>query len=123
MSYQADTEVRPAPAVVARRRGDSLKVELLSPAIGAEVTNFNMLDAIEDDALVAELRALLLQHKVIVFRDQDITSEQHVRFSRRFGELEVNPFLDQHPEFPELVTLYKSAEKRGTENSYHSDVT
>ena len=35
----------------------------------------------------------LLDYKVIFFRDQDITTEQHLAFARRFGELETHPFV------------------------------
>ena len=41
---------------------------------------------------MAEIRALLLKYRVVFFRDQDITREQHVAFARRFGELEDIPW-------------------------------
>ncbi len=46
------------------------------------------------------------RHSVLVFRDQQLTPEQLIRFSRRFGELEVH-VLDQylHPDHPEILVV------------------
>ena len=46
------------------------------------------------------------RHSVLVFRDQHLTPEHLLRFSRRFGELEVH-VLDQylHPDHPEILVV------------------
>jgi taurine dioxygenase len=41
---------------------------------------------------------------VLVLRDQDLTTAQHVAVSRHFGELEVHPMRPQG-EFPEILLL------------------
>ena len=112
-----------APAVT--RRGGSIKVEPLTCAIGAELSNVNLGDASRDDALFAEIKSLLLKHKVLFFGDQDITRAEHVAFARRFGELEDHPVLGSDPENPGLVLIYKGPDKREEqyENSYHCDAT
>ncbi len=47
--------------------------------------------------LIAEIRALLLKHRVLFFRDQDITRAEHVAFARHFGELEDHPVAGSDP--------------------------
>ena len=47
-------------------------------------------------------------HKVLFFRDQDITRAEHVAFARHFGELEDHPVAGSDPENPGLVRIYKS---------------
>ena len=59
----------------------------------------------------------------LFFRDQPLTAAQHVAFARRFGELEVHPFIPANDELPELVRFAKSADVGGYENGWHSDVT
>ena len=84
-----ETHLPAAPAVV--KSGSltrSIRVEPLTCAIGAELGNVNLGVASRDPDLVAEIRALLLKHKVLFFRDQDITRAEHVAFARHFGELE-----------------------------------
>ena len=39
------------------------------------------------------------------FRDQDIDTEQHLAFARRFGELEIHPFAPHKPGFPEVLAI------------------
>ena len=115
-----------APAVVrAASLPDSIKVEQLTCAIGAELSNVNLGVASRDPALVAEIRRLLLQHRVLFFRDQDITRAEHVAFARHFGELEGHPVAGSDPEHPGLVRIYKSPDTPSDryENAWHTDAT
>jgi taurine dioxygenase len=66
----------------------SIEVEPLTCTIGAELRGVSLADAARDGALFAEIDALLLKHRVLFLRDQDITRADHVAFARRFGELE-----------------------------------
>jgi len=74
---------------------------------------------------MAEIRSLLLQYKVLFFRDQDITRGEHVGFARHFGELEDHPVAGSDPDHPGLVRVYKSPEKPNDryENAWHTDAT
>jgi taurine dioxygenase len=101
------------------RAFDALPV---SATIGAEIRGVALGDDLPD-AVIAELRQALLDYKVLFFRDQPITAAQHVAFARRFGELEVHPFIPANGEFPELVRFAKSADVGGYENGWHSDVS
>src|SRR3546814_3152603 len=71
-----------------------LKVAPLTPGIGAEISGID-LACEQDDATIAEIRAALLAYKVVFFRDQFITPEQHIAFARRFGPLEIHPATPQ----------------------------
>ena len=120
------TPVRGAPAIVgAGALKSSIKVEPLTCTIGAEIANVNLGDASRDPALVAEIRALLLKHKVVFFRDQDITRAEHVAFARHFGDLEDHPVAGSDPENPGLVRIYKSPDTPNDryENAWHTDAT
>jgi len=115
-----------APAVVrSTSLPDSIRVEPLTCAIGAELSGVNLGEASRSPALVAEIRALLLKHKVLFFRDQDITRAEHVAFARHFGELEDHPVAGSDPENPGLVRIYKSPETPNDryENAWHTDAT
>jgi taurine dioxygenase len=99
-----------------------LQINPLSPTIGAEVSGID-LSAEISAAELAEIRRALLDWKVLFFRDQDITTEQHLAFARLFGELEVHPFAPQKPGCPEVLSITHNRESRGKENAWHSDVT
>jgi taurine dioxygenase len=76
-----------------------------------------------DEQTFDEVHRALLEYKVIFFRDQDITSEQHVAFARRFGALETHPFVPHREGHPEVMVLEKNEQVGGYENVWHSDVT
>ena len=103
----------------------SIRVEPLTCAIGAELSGISLGDASRDDGLFAEIKALLLKHKVLFLRDQDITRGEHVAFARRFGELEDHPVVGSDPDHPGLVRIYKSPDSPADryENAWHTDGT
>ena len=93
-----------------------------SPTIGAEISGIDLASEITDDEIAA-IRQALLDYKVLFFRDQNITTEQHLAFGRRFGELEVHPFAINKPDHPEVLAITHDADHPGRENNWHSDVT
>jgi taurine dioxygenase len=115
-----------APAYVpAAVLNSTPRVEPLTCAIGAEVSNINLGVASRDSGLMAEIRALLLKHKVLFFRDQNISRAEHVAFASYFGELEDHPVAGSDPDHPGLVRIYKSPDAPNDryENAWHSDAS
>src|SRR6202012_3463886 len=94
----------------------------LTPGIGAEVAGIDLTRPL-DAGPAKGLRAALIDWKVLFFRDQDITTEQHLAFARNFGDLEIHPFAPQKPGQPEVMTITHNRDDRGQENAWHSDVT
>lgn len=103
----------------------SLHVEPLTCAIGAEVRGVDLGEASRDAGLVAEIRAALLRHKVLFFRDQGFSRAEHVAFARHFGSLEDHPVAGSDPEHPGLVRIYKRPDTPNDryENAWHTDAT
>ena len=64
-----------------------MKITPLSPALGAEAIGLDLSTPPSDDTFAAVRQALCDHNGVLVIRDQHITPEQHIAFSRRFGEL------------------------------------
>ena len=102
---------------------DSIKVEPLTCAIGAELINVNLGAASRDAGLTAEIRALLLKHRVLFFRDQDITPEQQLAFARQMGPVSIPPFVPKYGTDPELVVLDQVSPKGEGADEWHSDNT
>ena len=94
----------------------------LGPTVGAELHGVDLTAELPDE-VIAEILQALRDYKVIFFRDQSMTPAQHVAFAKRFGELEIHPFLPSNTGEHELVRFEKTAEVSGYENSWHHDVT
>jgi alpha-ketoglutarate-dependent 2,4-dichlorophenoxyacetate dioxygenase len=61
----------------------------LGPGFAAELRGVTLSDIASDDAAYAAARAVFEEHSVLVFRDQDVTDEIQLAFSRRFGPPEL----------------------------------
>jgi len=61
----------------------------LGPGFGAELRGVTLADVVSDDVAYAAARAAFEEHSVLVFRDQEVTDELQLAFSRRFGPPEV----------------------------------
>src|ERR1700709_1653649 len=66
-----------------------MDVVQLGPGFGAELPGVTLADVAADDAAYAAVRAAFEEHSVLVFRDQAVTDEIQLGFSRRFGPPEV----------------------------------
>jgi taurine dioxygenase len=98
-------------------------------AVGAEIRGVDLARS-PDDATFTAIERAFNEHGVIFFRNQDITPQQQVDFTRRFGEIEFNIFGERWsiPGNPEIVVVSNITEdgnpigiKRAGEN-WHSDM-
>ena len=106
---------------VAARDFNRIKVEPMTGAIGAEISNVDLRDF--DDEVIAEVQQAWLDHKVLFFRGQDLTQGQHVEYGRALGELEVHPFVQHVEKHPEIIVLDSSPQSFLSADTWHSDVT
>ena len=67
----------------------------LGPGFAAELRGVTLADVANDDAAYHAVRAAFEQHSVLIFRDQNVTDESQIAFSRRFGPLEITPAATQ----------------------------
>ena len=98
-----------------------MKARQLTPAIGAEISEVHLGDVSHDSELFLKIKDLLLKHRVLFFRGQDITRAEHVDFARCFGPLEDHPVVGSDPDHPGLVRIYRSDNPHSFENVYHCD--
>ena len=99
-----------------------ISAERISPCLGAEISGVDLSKPLDEETF-DEVRAALLAYRVIFFRDQDITSLQHMDFAKRFGELEEHPFIPSDAPDAEVVRFDKDEKAVGVENLWHSDVS
>lgn len=101
----------------------SIQVRRVAAACGAEISNLDLSRPLED-ATFAAIEAAFVEHEVVVFRDQEISTEDQKTFGRRFGDLTVHPFAPSSEEAPDLIVFDNDADNPpwGTD-VWHSDET
>src|SRR5690349_9600972 len=98
-----------------------MTIRRIGGRIGAEFLDVDLAQPISGD-LAAEIHSALVEHKVLVFRGQNLDDDAHVRFSSIFGQLTA-----AHPTVPSVDGQQNVLEVAGGEgaraNSWHTDVT
>lgn len=99
----------------------------LSDAIGAEIMGVDLSRPIELEVF-AEIRRVWLDHNIVLFRGQDMSPEEQIRFSRYWGEIELHTASDYHmlghPEVFINSNIVKDGKPIGAQKSgrvWHSD--
>jgi taurine dioxygenase len=91
--------------------------------LGAEISGVDLRQPLSDQAFAA-IQDALVENELIIFRDQQITSDNLIDFGRRFGELSVHPF-SPHDEKAPILIKFRNDETNapfGTD-VWHSDET
>jgi len=122
--------ITPGPRHYLKERNDQLgqlkwkkiNVKRLSPCIGAEIGGVDLCQPLDLETF-DEVYAALLAYRVIFFRDQNISSQQHMEFAKGFGELEEHPFIPSDAPDAEVIRFDKDEKVVGVENVWHSDVS
>ena len=87
-------------------------IKQISGACGAEISGVDLSKPLGNEKFAAVHQALL-DHQVIFFRDQDLTPEQQVEFSRRFGELRISEQYEWLEGYPEIIEIVKEPDNTG----------
>jgi taurine dioxygenase len=98
-----------------------IEFEHLGVTLGTVLHNLNLKQAASAE-LIQVIRDTLLERKVIFFRDQNLTEDEQVSFSRRFGGLDAFPFGKPGAN-PFILEIIHGEQSPGTENGWHTDVT
>jgi taurine dioxygenase len=98
-----------------------LEVRKLTGSIAAEITGVDLNSL--DDAAFHAIRSAILEHGVLVFREQDLTPESHKAFGMRFGPLHTHPAAPGPEGHPEILLLQNAGKDKTITEVWHSDVT
>jgi len=105
-------------------------VNPLSPVLGAEMIGADLAADLDDESFVAIRNAWLDAEGIMVFRDQALTPDDHIAFSRRLGPLEKHVLetylLPGYPEIYRVSNKVKDGVPQGREKAgtyWHSDLS
>jgi taurine dioxygenase len=99
-----------------------IKAQPLTGVFAAEISGINLASLSDGD--LAELRAVMCAHEVVVVRGQTLEPAQQSAFSARLGPFGEVPFIATMDEFPEVIRVVKEADEGAVFNfggAWHSD--
>lgn len=115
--------------VLVPERTQSFEIRPFPAPVGAEIIGLDIARPIPGEDF-ARIHRAHLDHHVLVFRNQQITPQQHIDFSRRFGPLEIHVLhqfqLENHPEILIVSNIKENGEPIGLGDAgvyWHSDIS
>jgi taurine dioxygenase len=107
-----------------------LQVVPLEPTIGAEIHGVDIAQPISD-ATRDEIKKLILQYKVVFFRDQDLNEHTQAAFAARFGKLYEHPNTQRNDNVSNIHKIQaidfdkyeRKRDERTVEHGYHTDTS
>ena len=99
-----------------------MRVTRVAGALGAEVSELNVREALADGSIRA-IRELLNEHEVLFFRDQQIEPSEQRDVARLFGPLQTHPAYGTVDNIPEVMLLESTPKNPSKIEVWHSDMT
>jgi taurine dioxygenase len=101
----------------------SLQIRRTAGALGAEISGVDLSRELPERTIAA-IRQALVEHQVIFFRDQELTPAQQVAFGKRFGPLNIHPYVAGMAGQPEVMEIIKEpSDKINFGGGWHSDMS
>lgn len=97
------------------------EIKPLSGTIGAELIGIDLSQPM-NDATFAAFNKAWQKYKVLFFRDQGLTPEQHIALGKKFGEIDISKFIPTLDGYPEIrVQDMSDADKVPGDINWHHD--
>ena len=118
-----------ALSIIDSAQPQHFEIRPFSGAVGAEIIGLDLAIPVNAEDF-ARIHRAHLDHHVLVFRDQRITPQQHIDFSRRFGRLMIHVLhqfhLANHPEILIVSNIVEDGKPIGLGDAgkyWHSDIS
>jgi len=96
----------------------AVEVRPLTPNLGAEIFGANL----NVEADVEAIKSAFVEHSVVAIRGLKLTPEDHLKFARSWGEINVNRFFKPVDDYPEIATVLKEADQSSAiGETWHTD--
>jgi len=99
-----------------------MKIEVVTAAVGANVTDIDLAQPLKDDQ-IKNINLALEQHLVLFFPGQNITPEQQVDFARCFGPINVPAFVPKYSVSDDYIVLDQVSPQGEGADQWHTDNT
>lgn len=97
-----------------------MQLTRMAPQCGVEIADVSLARC--NDAELGAIRQAIYEHGVAIFRDQDFTPEDHIRFGRRWGGIDINNYFPLDKDHGEIAVVKKEADQAtNIGGAWHTD--
>lgn len=101
---------------------ENISVTPIAAAMGAEINGVDLSNV--NDETIKDIEDALYKHKLIIFRDQNITFDDHEKLTLRFGEFGTDAYttgVEGHPNIQPVIVEKKTGTKMVFGSGWHTD--
>ena len=99
----------------------NLLINPTSGSMGVEIHNVDLSKELSD-SLFLEIREAFIEHGLIFFRDQELTPDDHLRFAKRWGEININRFFAKVEGYDQIAEVKKDPDQKiNIGGAWHTD--
>ena len=99
----------------------NILIKPTSGSMGVEIHNVDLSKELSD-SLFSEIRETFIEHGLIFFRDQELTPDDHLRFAKRWGEININRFFVKVEGYDQIAEVRKDADQKiNIGGAWHTD--
>ena len=99
----------------------NILIKPTSGSMGVEIHNVDLSKELSD-SLFSEIRETFIAHGLIFFRDQELTPDDHLRFAKRWGEININRFFVKVEGYDQIAEVRKDADQKiNIGGAWHTD--
>jgi len=98
-----------------------IEINPVTGCIGVEIINVDLSEELSD-VTFAEIQSAFIEHGLIFFRDQELTPEDHLRFAKRWGEININRFFAKVEGYTQIAEVRKEPDQEiNIGGAWHTD--
>ena len=97
-----------------------MQISPMSRNCGVEIAGISLASC--SDAEMDAIKQAIYEHGVAVFRNQEFSPQDHVKFGHRWGGIDVNNYFPLNADYPEIALVKKEAdESTNIGGAWHTD--
>ena len=90
-------------------------------SIGVEIHGIDLSTKLSD-SVFSKIRETFIEHGLIFFRNQELTPEDHLRFAKRWGEININRFFAKVEGYDQIAEVKKDPDQKiNIGGAWHTD--
>lgn len=97
-----------------------METTAMAPQCGVEISGVELANC--SDAEMEAIKQAIYQHGVAVFRDQEFSKEDHIKFGRRWGGIDINNYFPLTEDYAEIAIVKKEPDQQvNIGGAWHTD--